>query len=100
MPYIYAAAVLGDDGSLSIFVMNRSTDSDIELSCDLRSFGDIFFKEQTVLHHDDVIVFNSEDEPNQVIPVVRHDCEAENEEFSILLPALSWIVLRFSEIDS
>jgi alpha-N-arabinofuranosidase len=97
VPLIDAAAVHGDDGSLNIFVMNRSTDSDIRLSCDLRAFGNIFFKEHIVLHHDNVKAINSEDEPNEIIPVVQHDCVSENGKFSILLHALSWNVLRFSE---
>lgn len=95
---IDAAAVLGDHGSLNIFVMNRSTESDIILSCDLRAFGKICFEENIVLHHDHVKAINSEDEPNEVIPAVHHDCVQEYGKFSILLPALSWNVLRFSEI--
>jgi alpha-N-arabinofuranosidase len=97
VPFIDAAAVLGDDGSLNMFVMNRSTDNDIELFCDLRAFGNIHFKEHIVLHHNDVKAVNSEDEPNEVTPVVHHDFESEDGKFSILLPALSWNVLKFSE---
>jgi alpha-L-arabinofuranosidase len=97
VPLMDAAAVLGDDGSLNIFAVNRSLDSNIKLSCDLRAFGNISFKEQIVLHHDNVKAINSEDEPNAVIPVVHHDCVFENGKFSILLPALSWSVLKFSE---
>ena len=95
VPFIDAAAVLGDDGSLNVFVLNRSTDSDIELSCDLRAFGNMFFKEHIVLHHDDVKASNSEDNPNEVIPTICHVDEAENGKNSILLPALSWNVLKF-----
>lgn len=97
VPLVDAAAVLGDDGSLNVFVLNRSTDSDIELSCDLRAFGYIDFKEQIILHHDDVSATNSEDKPNEVIPATHHNCQSENGKFSILLPALSWNVIRFSE---
>jgi alpha-N-arabinofuranosidase len=97
VPFIDAAAVLGDDGSLNIFVMNRVAGNDIELSCDLRAFGNIRFKEHIVLHHDNVKAINSEDEPNEVIPVVLHDHESENGKFTFDLPALSWNVLKFSE---
>lgn len=97
VPLVDAAAVLGDDGSLNIFVLNRSTDSDIELSCDLRAFGYIDFKEQIILHHDYVNATNSEDKPNEVIPATHHNCQSENGKFSIRLPALSWNVIRFSE---
>ncbi len=96
VPLIDAAAVLADDGSLNIFVLNRSTDNDIELLCDLRAFGKISFKEQVVLHHDDVKAINSEAKPNNVVPVIHHDYESDRAKFSILLPALSWNVLKFS----
>jgi alpha-N-arabinofuranosidase len=92
---IDAVAVLSDDGSLNIFVMNRSTDNDISLACDLRAFGNIHFKEHIVLHHDDVKAINSENDPNEVVPVVYNDHEWENGKFSIPLPALSWNVLKF-----
>jgi alpha-L-arabinofuranosidase len=97
VPCIDAAAVQGDDGSLNIFLLNRAADKDIELSCDLRAFGNIHFKEQIVLHHDNVKAINSEAEPNEVTPVVHHDHEVENGNLSVLLPALSWNVLKFSE---
>jgi alpha-N-arabinofuranosidase len=96
VPFIDAVAVLGDDGSLNIFVMNRIAEFDIELSCDLRAFGNIGFKEHILLHHDNVKAINSENEPNEVIPVVHRDCELENGNLSILIPALSWNVLKFS----
>ncbi len=97
VPLVDAAAVLGDDGSLNIFALNRSTGSDIQLACDLRAFGTLRFKEQILLHHEDAKAVNSEDKPNEVHPVLHRDCQAENGKFSIPLPALSWNVLRFSE---
>lgn len=97
IPFIDAAAVQAEDGSLNIFVLNRSTENDIQLYCDLRAFGNIRFKEQIVLHHDNVKAVNSEAEPNEVIPVVQHDHGSENGNFSVLLPAISWNVLKFSE---
>jgi len=100
VPMIDAAAVLGEDSSLNVFVINRSTGSDIELSCDLRAFGNISFKEHIVLYHDNVKAINSEEKPNEVIPVVRHEYETENRNFSIPLPALSWNVLKFSDTKS
>ena len=65
VPSIDAAAVLGDDGSLNIFAMNCSADSEIHLSCDLRAFGNMRFKEHILLHHDNVKAVNSEDQPAQ-----------------------------------
>ena len=97
MPLIDAAAVLGDDGSLNIFALNRSSDSDIRLTCDLRAFQSLKFEEHIVLHHDNVKAINTEDAPNTVVPVFRKDCESEDGRFFMQIPALSWNVLRFSE---
>jgi alpha-N-arabinofuranosidase len=97
VPFIDAAAVLSDDGSLSIFVLNRNADNDIELSCDLRAFGDICFKEHILLHHDNVKTVNSEDEPNKIMPRIQYDHESEGGKFTVRIPTLSWSVLKFSE---
>ena len=97
VPLIDGAAVMGNDGSLKIFVVNRSTDSDVKINCDLRAFGRMSFEEHILLRHDNGKAINSEDDPDEVVPVVHHDCESENGHFSILLPALSWNVLMFSE---
>ncbi len=95
VPLIDAAAVLGDDESVSIFALNRSAGSDIQLACDLRAFENVGFKEHIVLHHDDIKAINTEDKPGEVVPVVHHDCESENGKFTLRLPTLSWNVLKF-----
>jgi alpha-N-arabinofuranosidase len=97
VPMIDAAAIHDDGRGLHIFVLNRSIENDITLSCDLRAFGDIGFVEHILLHHDNIKAVNTETKPEQVVPVVRHQHEAENGKFIFTLPALSWNVLRFSE---
>jgi hypothetical protein len=51
-----------------------------------------------VLHHNKVKADNSGDEPNIVIPAVHQDYVSEFGKLPVLLPALSWNVVRFSEI--
>lgn len=97
VPVVDATAVLADDGGLTVFAVNRGSDCDIRLACDLRAFGNLEFKEHIVLHHDDVKATNTEESPNTVAPVVYRDCESEGGHFSVRLPALSWNVLNFSE---
>ena len=96
VPVIDAAAVLTDEGSLNIFALNRSVNNGIKLTCDLRAFGKLQFIEQIILHHDDVKAFNSEDQPNKIMPVVRQDHVLVAGKFTSTLPALSWNVLKFS----
>jgi alpha-N-arabinofuranosidase len=96
VPLLDATAVLGDDGSLTIFAVNRSSETDIKLTCDLRAFQSLKLVEHTVLHHDNVKAVNTEDSPNTVVPTVCKDYESDNGLISVQIPALSWNVLHFS----
>jgi len=95
VPFIDAAAVEGEDGSLTIFALNRSSDSDFQLSCDLRAFAGLRFDTHIVLHHEDIAATNTEAAPNTVAPVTRHECAQLDGRFTPVLPALSWNVIRF-----
>ena len=94
VPLVDAAAVLGDDGSLTIFAVNRDTEDAIPLECDLRAFGQLRIAEHTVLHHDDVKAVNTEENPNEVTPKKGRGGKAENGKVTVRLPALSWNVIR------
>jgi len=96
VPVIDSAAVLADDGSLTIFALNRSIESNVELSLDLRSFEKLELKEHIVLHHDDIKAENTETEPGKVVPFVIQSGQSDKGRFTVNLPALSWNVLRFS----
>lgn len=96
VPFVDATAVLGDEGSLTIFAVNRSSADDIMLTCDLRAFENLKFEEHIVLHHDNVKAVNTEDAPNTVNPVGSKGCESENGYFKVQLPALSWNVIKLS----
>jgi alpha-N-arabinofuranosidase len=97
VPLLDATAVLGDQGSLTVFAVNRSLQNDLELTCDLRAFQRLKFKEYILLHHDNPKAVNTEEAPNTVVPEVRQDCESEDGYFKVRIPALSWNVLNFSE---
>ena len=92
VPMVDAAAVLNDDGSVTIFAVNRNLEEAAALDCDLRSFGDLRAASHSVLHHDDMKAINTEDNPNEVKPV-NVPVNGSNEE--IILPAASWNVIRF-----
>lgn len=96
VPTIDAAAVWNERDCLNIFVLNRSIDQQIDLTCDLRAFKQLVFKDHILLHHDNIKAINSEHNPKEVIPVIRHDYEANDGRFTFVLPALSWNVLKFS----
>ena len=67
----------------------------IELEIDLRSFGDLRFKEHILLHHDDVKAVNTEENPMNVSPAAGPAAKMDGGRARICVPALSWNVIRF-----
>ena len=94
VPLVDAASVLGDDGSLTIFAVNRDLRDAIPLECDLRAFGKMKIAEHIVLHHDDVKAVNTEEHPDEVAPKKGRGGKAEDGKATVRLPALSWNVIR------
>ena len=95
VPILDAAAVLGDDGGLALFCVNRDLTEDCVLTLDLRSFGSLRMTEHLVLHHDNVNAVNTEEDPNEVIPVPQPVDTTGAGIREIRLPPLSWNVIRF-----
>lgn len=97
VPYIDAAAVLCDDGSVNLFCVNRDMNEDYTLEMDLRSFEDLSFDEHITMHHDDVKAVNTAENPDNVVPSKGPGGTFDNGRFTAVIPALSWNVLRFSK---
>ena len=101
VPYIDAAAVLGEDGSVTVFCVNRDLKEDYELEIDLRSFTDektqksLQLQEHILLHNDDVNAVNTEENPDNVRPAAGPGGTVDGGRACIRIPALSWNVLRF-----
>lgn len=93
VPVVDAAAVMDDDGNVTIFAVNRDLMEDVELTCDLRSFGSFRQINHSVLHHDDVKATNTEDHPDTVLP---HEIPAKLDGNPLVLPAASWNVIRLT----
>ena len=96
VPVIDASAALGDDGDVTLFLVNRDLTEDVNLGIDLRAFGDLTLKEHILLHHDDVKAVNTEDAPFTVCPTAGPGGTVDRGRASVTIPALSWNVLRFS----
>ncbi len=97
VPYIDSAAVLGDDGEVTVFCVNRDMKEDYELTIDLRSFGNLKFAEHIMMHHDDVKAVNTETDPDNVVPTAGPGGTIDGGKAVIRIPALSWNVLRFEK---
>lgn len=82
-------------GSLNVFAVNYSP-SPVELSMDLRSFGELEGIEHIVLAGERESDVNSFAEPEKVVPrSVRLDAP-EGGRLAVVLPGASWNTLRFA----
>ena len=95
VPVIDATATTDDEGSVTVFCVNRDMKSDFQLSIDLRSFGKLRLAEHILLHHDDTKAVNTEDNPTNVAPKAGPGGTVEGGRAQIAIPGLSWNVLRF-----
>ena len=95
VPLIDATATQGDDGSVTVFCVNRDLAEDFALDLDLHGFGKLRLAEHILLHHDDVKAVNTEDAPNTVAPTAGPGGEIDGERATVKIPALSWNVIRF-----
>ena len=98
VPTLDATATLGDDGSVTVFAVNRDLSEPIELACDLRAFGELALKEHIVLHHDDVYAVNTEAAPDTVSPKQGRGGVLSGGKLTVTIPALSWNVIRLQPV--
>ena len=97
VPLVDAAAVMGKDGGVTIFAVNRDMQDDILLAVDLRAFSELKISEHIVLHHDDVKAVNTEAKPNEVAPKKVRGGKMDSGKLTVKLPALSWNVIRLDK---
>ena len=94
VPYVDATAVQAEDGSLTIFAINRSLEEDMELSADLRGFGSFEIVEHVMLHHEDVKAVNTELHPDNVHPTRGASGSVADGRLSVALKKQSFNVIR------
>ncbi len=95
VPTIDAAATLGDDGSVTVFCVNRDQEEDTVMTIDLHGFGGLRIEQHILLHHRDAKAVNTEELPDNVIPTRVDGDEIDGETATVKLPAFSWNVIRF-----
>lgn len=89
VPYLECVPVLCDDGSLSIFAVNRSKDDDIRLELALHGFDGLKPDRMTTLWHSDLKAVNTK-EKRRVAP----QCFDLKSQEDISLKPLSWNLIR------
>jgi alpha-L-arabinofuranosidase len=94
VPLVDAAAAMDENGNVTLFFVNKDMAEDIEMSVDLRDFGTFTKIEHSLLHHDDVKAVNTESDPDNVSPRQGKGGKLEDGKFTVVLPSLSWNVVR------
>ncbi|MDR2896019.1 MAG: alpha-N-arabinofuranosidase [Propionibacteriaceae bacterium] len=82
------------DGSLAVFVANRSTDQVGELAVDLSSFGELQLVEALTLHHDDPHFQATPDTQSSEFLGANETVAIEAGRLQASLPACSWSLIR------
>jgi alpha-L-arabinofuranosidase len=90
-----STATRSDDGQfVTIFAINRSVDTPMELSTTLRAFGKLTLDSHTQIRHDDLAATNTKDNPNNVTPSIVSGTSVSGEVLSATLAPASWTVIR------
>lgn len=89
-PLLECAAALSEDGrTLALFALNRTLDNEMELSVDLRGFGEVKAVKQTELRCEDLMATNGPGEEK----IRPRDVETDGR---IVLRRASWNTILFS----
>ncbi len=93
VPLLDAVAVRADDGSLTVFAINRSVEHELALTVDLRGFGTVQVVESLSLSDRDLGAHNAPVEPDRVVPRPLA-ASVDGGRVSARLAPVSWNVLR------
>lgn len=97
VPYLDAVAVHNKElQQVTLFIINRSIEEDISLSCDLRSLEITRLLEHIVLTNPDMKAVNSAMNPNNVVPTNIEGTNLVDGYVNAVIKKATWNVLRFS----
>lgn len=93
--YLDSVCIWNEDGEeLTFFSVNKNLDQDMKITCDLRQFNGYQVIEHIVLTNDNLKAVNTENEPNQVVPVKSVGTKVTEGELHTILEKHSWNVIR------
>jgi len=96
VPYLKIAAVAGETGSLSLFMLNRDLKQDMEVSLEARSFGRLALSQALELRHDDLQATNTRDATERVKPAPLQGATVDGGRLRVTLKPASWNVIHVS----
>jgi len=98
VPMLDAVAVLDQEQEeLTIFAVNRGQSGPLLLEGDLRGIAGYMVTEHLILEHSDPDASNTAEQPNNVVPHSKGDAKLADGCLQVLLPRLSWNVIRLAK---
>ncbi len=95
VPYLESVATYQpEDGSITLFAVNRSLDEAMQLEADVRDLPSCRVVESLTLTGDDLLAVNSAQDPDRVHPQVVNNAVIEDGILRVTLPKASWNVIR------
>ena len=96
IPVIHSSTTFdAEDNKLTFFSLNCDKENDIELKLHLDGFGPLKIIEHIVMCGSNLFASNNSKEPDKIIPRLNPVKKSAGREFDIILPKLSWNVIRF-----
>ena len=96
VPYLESVSIYNQEkGEVTIFAVNRSTDSELVLSTTLEGFSQVNLIEHITLNHPDLQIVNGPGADN-IRPRKVSGAVVEGKTVTAALPPVSWNVLRLS----
>nr|WP_296075534.1 alpha-N-arabinofuranosidase [uncultured Actinoplanes sp.] len=96
VPLLDAVAVQdAPDGAVTVFAVNRDQHQPVVLELDLRAVRGLAAGEHTAIHDEDPDAVNTAGQPDRVTPRRLDDVKVTDGRATVVLPALSWSMLRF-----
>ena len=98
VPLVQTAATYNEeDGTATVFVLNSDQQEDVEFSLDMRSFDGLHLVEHLIIDGPDLYGKNTFEEPDNVIPRNAKISADRSGVLKVMMPKLSWNVLRFGK---
>ncbi|WP_434578626.1 alpha-N-arabinofuranosidase [Thermoanaerobacterium thermosaccharolyticum] len=96
--FLESTAVINDENDeLTIFAVNRDKADSMLFECELKGFENYRFIEHIVLENNDIKATNTKENPDNVVPYSKNDGVIEDGLVKVILPRLSWNVIRLAK---
>lgn len=95
VPYLESTTVYNEEtGEITIFAVNRHLSESMDVSIDIRSFGDVQLIEHIVMESENLKASNTKNNPNNVTPHTGGHTTIDHSKATAVLPKASWNVIR------